>query len=609
MLTWLVAIAAGLAVALILYGAREPGRLPRVLPAAALRALALALLFALILDAPAGARRTPPPLVALDASASWLRGGDATRWRTARERARRLTSDTLWLFGDSMRAASPPEQPSDAGTRSAVVSERALAAGRPVVLITDGEVDDPASLGGLPAGSRIEVDSAPAMVDASIVALEAPRAAVSGDTAEITVVVRAGGAAVPAGALSLTLDVGQGVPRPLASRAIEALPVRGERRITVRAPLSGPSDAAGRAAVLAAAVTASGDRERRNDTLAVAVELVRAAGAVLASTSPDLDARFLVPVLRGAVSLPTRAYYRVAPGNWRLEGSLARVEESEVRAALREAPLVILHGDTTAFGPPRTLGAGALVLLPTPPPGNGEWFAGSAPASPVSSALTGLPLDSLPPLDLAPASPRGEWDVLAVTRAGGGERRTAIAGSEQPRRVVVSGATGYWRWAFRGGAGADAFTALWGSIFDWASAARSDRRAALPAEPVVRAGERLRWRRGVDADSIVAVSLRRRGAPSGDTLVLRFGSAGTVAESEPLAAGVYDLDVAGERGVLVVNVSRELLPRVPTVRSGATAERTPAGEQPRLRDRGWPYMLALAALCAEWLLRRRLGLR
>jgi hypothetical protein len=34
-----------------------------------------------------------------------------------------------------------------------------------------------------------------------------------------------------------------------------------------------------------------------------------------------------------------------------------------------------------------------------------------------------------------------------------------------------------------------------------------------------------------------------------------------------------------------------------------------AGDAPRLRDWGFAYLIALGALCAEWLLRRRMGLR
>jgi hypothetical protein len=292
-----------------------------------------------------------------------------------------------------------------------------------------------------------------------------------------------------------------------------------------------------------------------------------------------------------------------------MEGSLARVAESEVRAAVRAAPLAILHGDTAAFGAPQAVTAGALALI-APAVDGGEWYPVGAPPSPVAGALTGVPWDSLPPLSVTTQVPRGEWDALTAARARESERRPVIAGAERPRRAVVVGASGFWRWQFRGGAGGDAFTTLWGSIFDWLSAERVDRRAALPAGGGARAGERIRWRRGAGDDSLVLAVLRRRGdAARVDSVRLRFGAGGTVAESDPLPAGVYDVSVPGGAALLVVNASRELLPRAPTLASGAVGGRSARGSQPRLRDRGWPFVLVLVALCAEWLLRRRLGLR
>ncbi|NUR35412.1 MAG: hypothetical protein HOQ30_15515, partial [Gemmatimonadaceae bacterium] len=110
----------------------------------------------------------------------------------------------------------------------------------------------------------------------------------------------------------------------------------------------------------------SGDAEPRNDTLAVGVDVSRAPAAVFVSTAPDFDAREAVAALRGVTSLPTRAYYRVAAGVWRADPGLARVEESVVRAAVRDAPLVILHGDTAAFGAPRAATRGSLLLFAPP---------------------------------------------------------------------------------------------------------------------------------------------------------------------------------------------------------------------------------------------------
>ncbi|MGQ0714085.1 MAG: hypothetical protein ACT4PJ_10175 [Gemmatimonadaceae bacterium] len=600
MSSWVVAAVAALALALVLYGWREPGGLARRAPLIALRALAFALVIALLLDAPAGRARPVAPFVALDASASWLRGGDSAAWRDGVRRARAVNADSLYLFGDSARLDEVPDVPRDIASRAWPAVERALAAGRPLAIITDGEIDDPAELPALPAGSSIEVVARAPASDLAVIALDAPRAAVGGDTIELRATVRAAETPPSRAQLEFTLD-----GRSLASVTVDSVPPRGERTVTARVPLASPDGAH----VLAAALS-TGDAESANDTLATAIEIARAARAVLVSTRPDLDSRFMTTVLRGAISLPTRAYLRIASGEWRLEGPLTPVSEDDVRRAVREAPLLVMHGDTAHFGAPRSVSAGALALVPNVRDTVGEWYPIAAPTSPISSALGGIAWDSLPPLVASPASPRGDWEGLAVARARQFDRRPVISGVERPRRVVTVTAAGFWRWRFRGGRSADAYDALWGSIFDWLAAHRADARAAVPADAVVREGDDIRWLRGTGADSAIVVRLRRRGAPARtDTVTLQFSGTSTMAESAPLAAGVYDVAVNGGAAVLVVNRSRELLPRAPTVQSGRVGEGAVVGERPRLREHGWPIVLALAALCAEWLLRRRSGLR
>ena len=99
------------------------------------------------------------------------------------------------------------------------------------------------------------------------------------------------------------------------------MPPFGERSVVVRVRLDGSGGS-----LLQAAVTSADDAERRNDTLSVAVDLSRAASAVFVSTSPDFDARYSLAVLRGSLGIPTRGFFRVAPGEWRVEGSLTVAE-------------------------------------------------------------------------------------------------------------------------------------------------------------------------------------------------------------------------------------------------------------------------------------------
>jgi hypothetical protein len=111
---------------------------------------------------------------------------------------------------------------------------------------------------------------------------------------------------------------------------------------------------------------------------------------------------------------------------------------------------------------------------------------------------------------------------------------------------------------------------------------------------------------------VVPVRLSARGAvPTrvpGDSLLLRFGARYETL-SAPLAAGVYDAQTAGGVSVLVVNASREWVPRAPAVVAGPLARGSAGSDAPRLADAGWPFALALLLLCAEWIARRSSGQR
>jgi hypothetical protein len=73
--------------------------------------------------------------------------------------------------------------------------------------------------------------------------------------------------------------------------------------------------------------------------------------------------------------------------------------------------------------------------------------------------------------------------------------------------------------------------------------------------------------------------------------------------------GEYDIFVRGGQAILAVNASAEWLPRPVRLKPGVVRSGAPVGARPRLRDHGWVYALVIAALCAEWLVRRKVGLR
>ncbi|MBV6521477.1 MAG: hypothetical protein MNPFHGCM_01615 [Gemmatimonadaceae bacterium] len=597
MLIWAIAVAAGLVAAWLAYGWHSAG-LARV--AALARFVAVAGSVALLLDATAGRQRVSPRLVALDVSSSWRRSRDSAAFIAAWKAAEDEAVDSVLVFGDSVRGASSPPVASDRASRVRPLVEHALATGRPLAVYTDGEVDDAAALGALPAGSRIVVGPPAAGLDAAVTDVRAPSAVVTGDSLEVLVTVAAGSTGSPPGRLQVTL-----ADRLAPSIVLDSLGAYAERTLRTRfvvPAIAGP-------ALLRAVVSVPGDVEPRNDTVAVAIDLAPGAGAVFVSTSPDLDVRELATVLRGTVALPTRGFFRVAPGVWREEGTLASVTEDQVRRWAKDAPVLVIHGDTAVFGEPRASSRGSLMLMAPPTQATGEWYATGAPPSPVAAALTGSSWDSLPPLEVSPNVPAGEWDVLETRRARRLERRVAIVGWEQPRRVVVVGASGFWRWRFRGGVGVGIHTALWGSLLDWMAAEHSDLRAAVPVTGLVRSGDAIRWRRGSGADTLVQAVLVRRGMDSGDTLMLRFAPGMATTDTPPLAEGVYEVKVHGGNALLVVNATAEMLPRRPNLQSGTIGGGAVSGDAPRLRNLGWVFALLIAALCAEWILRRRLGLR
>jgi len=609
MLLWLTAAGIGLVAAAVQYGRPAGGGWI----AALLRAATIAGLVALWLDATIGRSARVRPLAALDVSASWLRGGDSAAYRSARREIQRVRADTVLLVGDSTRAGVPPTIPQDVRTRVRPAVERALAAGRPLVFVTDGEIDDPDAISELPAGSRIVVIPHARAPDGAITTVDAPRAAVAGDTIELRATVAAGSGGAPAGTVAFSFG---GRPATAGTTvAIEALGARVERSVSVRAPVpsgDGPRE-------LRAVWSAAGDADHHNDTVAVSVDVSPAAGAVFVSTSPDEDARYALGVLRGALALPTRGYFRVAPGQWRVDGTLTPVSETDVRRATAIAPLVVLQGDTAVFGPPLAATRGSLALLvpasvAPSAPASDEWYATAAPPSPIAAALSGVPWDSLPPLDVAPVAPTigsNGWQGLQAKRGRRVDQRVVVSGGTVAgRRMVIVAASGLWRWRFRGGMSADVFAALWGGVFDWLAAERRDQRPAIPADPLVREGDPVRWRRG-GSDSTVTVVLtpRNRAGHAPDSLLLSFSAGSPTSESPPLPAGEYDVRTSTGSALLVVNPSREWLPRVASVQAGAVRGVALAGAVPHLRSFAWVYVAVVLLLCVEWLWRRRIGLR
>jgi hypothetical protein len=619
---WILALALGIAAAWLAYGRVGALARSRATLLGALRALAVTIVAAILFGAPSAPPRPAAPLVAIDVSASSRRAvGDensvVNAWRERLAEAAKRDApgtDAFVIVGDSIRDISASDMAAlrsdDQGSRVRAAVDRAASLGRPLVLLTDGEVDDAESLAEAPAGSIVRVLANTPRTDGAIADMAVPSNATAGDTISVAATVTAGALATPDAQWRVAVEGLAPVVLP-----VPALAALTSTRVTTTITL--PRGA--RSAMVRAVLLVPGDAEPRNDTLSSTIDIGDRPSAVFVSTAPDLDVREALVVLRGALNVPTRAFLRLAPGVWRVEGSLAPISEADVKTQAGAAGMLIVHGDT-AWRPRAAIrsATGAKALwIPAPPTAiaragevarTPEWYASGVPASPLASALAGLPLDSLPPLTLAgPAT--GSIPVLTAQLGKRGEAVPAIAARTENgvRTIVVSG-SGYAGWALRGGRSAEAFGALWGAIFDWLAAGRGDVRAARPMAALLRAGDAVAWRRG-GADSIVSVQLRRRGDTGVDSLTLRFAGASFETTSPALAAGVYDVQAEGGPSVLVVNASREWVPRAPTVRDGVLSRGALSSDAPRLADAGWPFVLALLLLCGEWIGRRAAGYR
>ncbi len=540
MMTWGLAALLGVGLTVLLYR----GEVPRgaiVLPL--LRWVAVTVVVAALLDAPLRRAVAPRPVVALDVSVSWLADDDDAAWRAARAVVDSLLdghADALRLFGDSLRTAPIPDRPTDVGSRIRPVVEWALATGRPVQVVTDGRLDDPEWVARLPVGSTVHRIDRPARAAAVLTALDAPTAAPAGDTilAEVTVTADAAGA--PPRQLTLGRDA-----QVIARRDLEALGPYETRVVSVPVPLGAVEGAVRLTARLL-------DGTNVTDSITVPMRITGGAAAVVISTAPDQDARYAVAALRAVRRGPVRAYWQVATGVWRVDGTLAPVEERVVRREAGEASLLLLHGDTAFLGAPGALRTAGLILMSPPPPGDEFYPVAPSSPSPLSDALSGLPWDSLPPLDVALTRASADEVTVVETRRGRRfESRVAIRAQERDaigQRVVRIPAAGFWRWRSRGGRSAASYDALVGALVDWAGAA--------PGEA---------------ADSL--------------------GATEAAAQAREVARRA------------------EQRPRAPTVASGPVGTGEVMGRALGARGRWWLVALALAALSLEWMLRRRRGLR
>lgn len=654
-----LAAVVGLAMVVYLYRRREaPGRGRHLL--ATLRWAAIALLLLLLFDpdlpAPGLASTGSRTHILLDASLSMglpVGPGEATtRWARAVSEAKRLAGrGTVVLFGAEPRVVATDSLDGIAPTSSVSRLLPALraaseAGARRIVVLTDGGIDDAAEvirvLPGLGIDVEIESVGGTDVRNLAISEVEAASWAEAGKRFQV----RAGIGALGAVDGPVALVVRQG--DEVVARAEVEPPAPG--RLAGATLEFEPEAPQGGGLVRYDIALESNDAEPADDVRSLYVFVdEKPAGVALVSFRPDWEPRFLQPVLEQALGLPVRGFLQIEPGRYLRTGTGAEagrpVTEAEVRRAVGQAELLVMHGlgaGSPAWARDALSSArralifpaddgsqiGAPVQIPAPVPG--EWYpSAEVPSSPVAGLLADVPLAGLPPLtNLRPITlPAGQgWAPLTASRdRRGGGAPVVVAVEAEGRRTVVAAAEGFWRWAFRGEDSRQAYRRLWSALGGWLlQEERTFAGGAIrPIQHAAPRDEAVRWvAPGLGADSVAFRLVAEDGetvlettvAPvSGDTLVTPALAPGHYRyEARAFAGGE---EAARAEGPLTIEAYSPEFTRPVVAISGLSGAARADGGPVRplsgepLHTAAWPYILIAMLISAEWILRRRWGLR
>ena len=590
----LALIAAGAALVSYRYLEEWTGRswLPASLRAAGWGCLAL-----LLFNASCPARRVAErPTVLLDGSLSMQAAGG--RWAEALVLARSL---------GTVRLVGPPPgdtTPSAGSSRISAAVAAAASAGRPAILVTDGEVEDGEDIAADSLSSLgIRLLPRQALPDLALTRVEGTTRLTSGDSLRVEVEVTGFGAGA---GRRLNLEAGEGARVWL--RGSVTLDSSGRASTVLQGPLPavppGPH-------VLRVALTNAADSEPRDDARLLVVTVVPTPGVVLLASPPSWESKFLLETLQATTALPVRGYLETERGVWRRAAGLRIVPSGEVSDAARRADLLVMLGPGA-----QALGRGTRARGRWQWPGaergglGGDWYISTTSSSPVSGAWLGLAIDSFPPgtavTEIRPEP--GGWIGLTAQAGRRGAVRPVLVGRDSARvRSLLTGVDGLWRWAFRGGSSEQGYRALVASAAAWLlGGGDSLTGMARIQHDVVQRGRPLifEWSGG---GSPSAVPIELSGPASArDTLV--FDGSGHA--ELLLSPGVWHYRLGGGGGgtVAVEPYSEEWLPRRVTLhdRGGAPA---PAPNRRPLRTALSLFGLTVAAFAGEWLARRRMGLR
>ena len=590
---------------------------------------------------PTGPRRDAPDrYVILDASASMgaLSAGGGRLWDSAVARARALAGDgaRILVADPAPRAVSPDSLAglSPTGVESMLaeaVTVAAEAGGREVVLVTDRRVRDPVAtaMTARRMGVQLAVDTlAPAGDNLGVGRLILPASAESGEMVQGRVEVEG-----DTGADSVTITVSvDGEPR----HTLRVAPPSGGRTSGVDFALGGLEAGAHTVTARIADTDAFALDDQRTAVVQVDPEET---GVLLVSFAPDWEPRFLLPVLDQITGLPVRGYLRTGPDRYHQMGAAtaataAAIDQAAMERLLRRAEMVVAMGvdkSTVDLLERTTARTRRLLLFPLDGAGaaaggiatagalSGEWYVDEAPPSPIAGEVEQFIGAGLPPLTrVLPVVGDSEGTALHLRLGGAGEAEGALVlRADGRRRTGVVLARGFWRWAFRDGEPREHYRRLWAAVGGWMMADEplAAGPGVRPARPVLQRGVPAPWLGyGYEDEEITLTIADEANTVALDTTITI--PPGGLFTTGALPAGAYTYTAtAGDTisgAFHVESFTDEMLQRPTdpaelTVRTPASAASS-GGSRP-LRTWPIPYLLILGALCAEWIGRRRAGLR
>lgn len=544
-----------------------------------------------------------PATVLLDGSLSM-----AGRWREALDSVRTLAgrSGAVFRFGARVTAGDtlPPE---DGSTRLADALRLAQGRPGPIVVVTDGEIEDAGALEpSLLSGVRVVALPRAPQPDAALPEISVPERLARGDSLPVDLTIATWGSL---NAKQARLEVGVD-GRVVVRRDVDLAPAPGtaRHRLVVAPQVLAPG-----LRLVSVRVTATGDAESRDDERERWVQVAAQPGVVVLAAPAEWEMRFVARELSDIAPGSVRGYAEVQAGRWVEMHTLSPVSAAAVAQAAAGARVVVSGGwDLSRLRPGqgqwRWLGAdSALASI------DGDWYPGSGvQPSPLAGRLSAVTWDSVPPLlGVVPVVPsQAQWVALSV-RLGrrGGERPLVLGGDSAGARVLTTAGEGLWRWALRGGAAREAYRSILAGGLDWLLGTGSDRGPSfLTASAAVPCGTPVLFRLAGDwaADSL-QVEVTDGSAARGVTLY--FDAQHTARLWLPPGAYRWSASKpAVAAGAFVVEAySDEFPPRPVTVRPAAGARRAGIGLT-YARQRPWYFGLVLLALAGEWIWRHRRGL-